>query len=76
MSLIHTLHTIIVSSIAAIDIHDLQIGGKCYVRSLTLLFAPISALFSKSSETVAVWPFSAAQCKEVPPSYNSNAERQ
>ncbi len=41
-----------------------------------MLFSPISAPFSKSSETMAVWPNWAAECKEVPPSYNSNAERQ
>ncbi len=43
---------------------------------LTFVFAPIYAPFSNSSETVAVWPLKAALCKEVPPSYNSNAERQ
>ncbi len=75
MSLIHTLHTI-VSSITVIDIHNLPIIVNCKVRLLTLLFALISAPFSNSSETVAVWPFWAAECKEVTPLYKSNAERQ
>ncbi len=43
---------------------------------LTFSCDPISAPFSNSSETVAMWPFFAAKCKEVPPIYNSNAKRQ
>ncbi len=47
---------------------------EIWIRLLTLSFVPMSAPFSNSSETVAVWPFWAAKCKEVPPSYNSIAK--
>ena len=79
MSLIHTLQTI-VSLLTMLYgkpiFHYLPIIVNYKARLLTISLTPISALFSKSSETVAVWPLKAAKCKEVRPFYNSNAEKQ
>jgi hypothetical protein len=43
----------------------------CISASLTLVVAVRSAPFSNSREQVAVWPYQAAQCKAVRPSYNN-----
>ena len=77
MQIFHDLEKILsvsVVTLICIILPTLNQFIKRWVRLLTLSFVPMSAPFSNSSETVAVWPFWAAKCKEVPPFYKSNAE--